>query len=290
MRRLAIIAKPVPGTRGRAAVAAIAALLGQRGIAVDIGWTEAPGDATRLCREAIQSGVEMIVVHGGDGTANEAVQPLVRGAIPLAVWPGGTANALALELSLPRDVERVADMIVHGVVRRVSVGRAGTRYFLLMAGVGLDAALIRAMSPKAKRLFGRGGYWLSGLQHLLFAWHPRPFVVDLEGAEHTATFAVIANAANYGSGLRFTPRASMESDQLDVCLFDWHGRLGFLRHIPAVVAGRHLSLPGVTYRKARRVRVRGDDQTWVHVDGELLGPLPMAFESVPDALSIVVPR
>jgi diacylglycerol kinase family enzyme len=94
-------------------------LLRRRGIAVEARTTMASGDATRLSREALAASVQVIVVHGGDGTVNDAMQPLVGGPTPLAVWPGGTANVPARELGLPRDLERVADMVAAGRTRRV---------------------------------------------------------------------------------------------------------------------------------------------------------------------------
>ncbi len=262
--------------------------LRRRGISARAHRTEAPGDAARLSREALATGAQMILVHGGDGTVNEAMQPLVGGPIPFAVWPGGTANVLARELGLPREREGVADMIAAGRTRRVSVGRAGTRYFLLMAGVGLDAALVRAVNPALKRLAGEAAYWAAGLRQLI-DWRLGRFLVEVEGEQYHATLAVIANAASYAGGLLVTPRARMESDVLDVCLFDWRGRFDFLRHLSAGFSGTHLGRPGVTYLQARRAAAIGDDETWVQVDGELLGHLPMTFECVPAALSLMVP-
>jgi diacylglycerol kinase family enzyme len=170
----------------------------------------------------------------------------------------------------------------------VSVGRAGERYFLLMAGVGLDADIVRAVHPGLKRLTGEGAYWMAGLKQLT-DWHPVPFLLETEAGQHSATFAVVANAASYGGGLRFAPDASMDDDVLDVCLFDSTQRHRFARYLAAAFTGSHLGMPGVTYLKTRRAVVHGDGSRFVQVDGELLGPLPVSFECVPDALSLVVP-
>ncbi len=289
MGRVAVISNPGSGRRRdrRRSVSAMLELLRQRGISAEAHETAAPGDATRLSQEAVEAGAQTIVVHGGDGTVNEAMQPLVGGPIPLAVWPGGTANVLARELGLPRDLDRVADMIAAGRARRVSVGRAGARYFLLMAGVGLDAVLVRAVSPGLKRLTGQAAYWVAGLRQFV-DWRPRRFLAEVEERQYGATLAVIANAASYGGGLRLAPGARMDSEVLDLCLFDWRGRFCFLRHLRAGFSGAHLGLPGVTYLQARRITARGE-QTWVQVDGELVGRLPMTFECVPAALSLIVP-
>ena len=290
MERLTVIYNPGSGRRRRRerSVSTVLDALRRRGICAEAHRTEAPGDATRLARAAIEAGAQTIVVHGGDGTVNEAMQPLVGTPMPLALWPGGTANVLARELDLPYGLDEVADMIAARRVRRVSVGRADTRYFLLMAGVGLDAALVRAVWPGLKRLAGEGAYWVAGLRQLV-GWRPRRFLVDVDGRRFAATFAIIANAASYAGGLRLAPRARLESDLLDLCLFDWVERRQFARHFLDAFSGAHLGRPGVTYVQARRATASGDDETWVQVDGDLLGHLPMTFQCVPAALSLIVP-
>ena len=262
--------------------------LRQRGITVTPQVTTGPADATRLTAAAVEARVDLVIVHGGDGTVNEAMQALVGTSTPLAVWPGGTSNVLAGEIGLPGSLELVADVIAGERRRRVSVGRAGERYFLLMAGVGLDADIVRAVHPGLKRLTGEGAYWMAGLKQLT-DWHPVPFLLETEAGQHSATFAVVANAASYGGGLRFAPDASMDDDVLDVCLFDSTQRHRFARYLAAAFTGSHLGMPGVTYLKTRRAVAHGDGSRFVQVDGELLGPLPVSFECVPDALSLVVP-
>lgn len=262
--------------------------LHQRGITVTPQVTTGPADATRLTAAAVAARADLVIVHGGDGTVNEAIQVLVGSATPLALWPGGTSNVLARELGLPGGLELLADVIAGERTRRVSVGRAGERYFLLMAGVGLDADVVRAVHPGLKRLTGEGAYWMAGLRQLT-DWHPVPFLLESEAGQHRATFAVVANAASYGGGLRFAPEARMDDDLLDVCLFDCTQRHRFARYLAAAFSGSHLGMPGVTYLKTRRAVARGDGSRFVQVDGELLGPLPVSFDCVPDALSLVVP-
>lgn len=262
--------------------------LRQRGITVTPQVTTGPADATHLTAAAREARAELVIVHGGDGTVNEALQALVGTSIPLAVWPGGTSNVLARELGLPGSLDVMADVIAGERTRRVSLGRAGERYFLLMAGVGLDADIVRAVHPGLKRLTGEGAYWMAGLRQLT-DWNPVHFLLETDDGQHRATFAVVANAASYGGGLRFAPEARMDDDLLDVCLFDATERHRFARYLAAAFSGAHLGMEGVTYLKTRRVVVHGDASRFVQVDGELLGPLPVSFECVPDALSLVVP-
>ena len=148
--------------------------------------------------------------------------------------------------------------------------------------------MLRSVHPGLKRLTGEGAYWMAGLRQLT-DWNPVPFMVETEGGRHRATFAVVANAASYGGGLRFAPEASMDDDLLDLCLFDSTQRHRFARYLAAAFSGSHLGMPGVSYVKARRAVAHGPDNRLVHVDGELLGRLPVSFDCVPAALSLVVP-
>src|SRR5258708_38654981 len=174
----------------------------------------------------------------------------------------------------------MARVIATGALRRVAVGGAGERYFLLMAGVGLDGDMLRPVRPGPKRLTGEGAYWMAGLRQLA-DWNPVPFLVETEGGRPRATFAVGANAASYGGGLRFAPEASMDDDLLDLCLFDSTERHRFARYLAAAFSGSHLGLPGVTYLKARRAVAHGPDNRLVHGDGRRVRPAPAQLDSRP---------
>jgi diacylglycerol kinase (ATP) len=113
-------------------------------------------------------------------------------------------------------------------------------------------------------------------------------VIEVDGQRYGATFTVLANAASYGGGLRIAPRASLDSECLDLCLFGGTDRRRFVRHLRAGMGGTHLGLPGVTYVRARYATASGPN-VWVQVDGEILGELPMIFAGVPAALSLIVP-
>jgi diacylglycerol kinase (ATP) len=120
------------------------ALLDDRGVKTDVHTTTGPNDATLLAAEAVRNGAREVIVSGGDGTINEALQSLIGHDVRLAVWPRGTANVLGRELKLPRRLDRLADLIAAGNVLRVHPGIAISeatgerRYFVLMAGVGLE--------------------------------------------------------------------------------------------------------------------------------------------------------
>jgi YegS/Rv2252/BmrU family lipid kinase len=293
-RKIALIYNPRAGALhgDPARVTRLVDALAARGIIADVRATAAAGDATRLAHEAVNEGAETLIVCGGDGTINEAAQPLVGSETALAVWPCGTANVLAKEMRPPRSADALATRIAERQTRTISVGRAVStegdwqRYFLLMAGVGLDATVIQAVNPEFKKRWGIGAYWVAGFRTLA-AWPLTPFELDFNGERYDGTFAIIANAANYASIFTIAPRARMEDEHLDVCLFNSRSRLTYLGYAALAVTGSHTLSPQVVYRQTREAVGTSPVPTPVQLDGELVGHLPMRFESVARALSII---
>jgi YegS/Rv2252/BmrU family lipid kinase len=296
MKQVSFIYNPTAGAlRHRAGeVSRFAAALSERGLHVAPCATAAGGDATRLARRAVEQGAAMLIVGGGDGTINEAAQALVGSETALAVWPCGTANVLAKDLGLPRRTAELADLIATGPTRTISVGRAckpetdWQRYFLLMAGIGLDAAIVQGVDLELKRRFGIGAYWAASLDYLV-RWPLTPFSLAVNGQRYEATFAAIANAPSYGGGFRLAPRARLEEDKLDVCLFNSRRRLDYLNYALLGLTGRHTRNVKVVYQETQEVLANSNPEALVQLDGDLAGSLPMRFESVPHALRVVAP-
>jgi len=259
---------------------------------VEVVETTAPNDATRLANDAANSGVEDVIVCGGDGTINEALQGLVGSRARLGIWPRGTANVMAHELALPTSAEKVGEIIARGRTRRVHIGRATLeatgqqRYFFLMAGVGLDASIVRGVRPRLKRRFGEGAFWYSGIEHLLRWPALSPFNAEIDGENFGATFAVIGNGASYGGKLAITPRARLDKREFEVCLVDSSSRFRYLHLLGKSMRGGVEEKAGsVRYINTTRLRVVGDAP--VQVDGELIGALPMTFEIAPETIDVL---
>ncbi|HKQ99256.1 MAG TPA: diacylglycerol kinase family protein [Pyrinomonadaceae bacterium] len=281
------------GGEGRAReVARFGESLKRRGIRVEALSTSGPNDAARLAEQVARTGPRDVIVSGGDGTINEALQGLVGTGSRMAVWPRGTANVLARELKLPFDAERAADVIARGSSKAVHVGCATTestgerRYFFLMAGIGLDASIVQKVRPRLKRRVGEAAFWYSGLGHLAH-WQPLPFQIEVDGRTFQATFAAIGKAAHYGGNLAITPRARMEEPEFEVCIIDSKSRLRFLYLLSHAARPRGVAedMRGVQFIRATRARATGDAP--IQIDGELTGQLPMTFEIAPSPIEII---
>ncbi len=254
-------------------------------------------EVTSLCSSpapgALSSGhlenQDLIIVYGGDGTIHQALGPALDLQLPVAVLPGGTANVLARELSIPRDPARALRLLKEGKRTRMRLGKSGPNYFHLMAGVGLDSHIIDQTSSGLKRRFGVGSYWLAGLR--AFRNVPlQPFEIYLDDGPVEATFAVISNSRFYGGHLLLAPAADVTQDCLDVCLFTSRDRKRYVTYLMGVLTGRHVGLPDVHYVKAKEISVRGEPSIPVQMDGEVIGTLPMDFEVARRSVEIFVPR
>lgn len=297
-KQATIIYNPMSGRPGRRADDAdeMVRQLGKRGIEARACATSGPNDATRLAREAVAEGSDLVISYGGDGTLNEVLQGIAGSRASLAVWAGGTANVVARDLQLSADINRLADVIAAGETRRIALGLAkktggqapDERYFIMFAGIGLDASIARKVNRKLKRVTGEFAYWVEGIKHLL-TWQAEPFEVEVDGQKYESAFTLIGNGKGYGGGFSMTPNARLEDPYFEVYILPPHRRnVAYLRDLAGCARGRP-EQTSATIVKGRHVKANSTDRPWVEVDGELIGPLPMTFEVVPDALSMIVP-
>ncbi|HEX8843303.1 MAG TPA: diacylglycerol kinase family protein [Pyrinomonadaceae bacterium] len=296
-RDAVLISNPNAG-RGRAShgreIARFCESLKKQGVEVEALSTSGPNDAAQLAAGVAARGVRDVIVSGGDGTINEALQGLVGTGARLAVWPRGTANVLARELKLPFDAERAAEVIARGRSESVHVGRATIertgeeRYFFLMAGIGLDAAIVKRVRPRLKRRVGEAAFWYSGFSHLAH-WQPTPFDVEVDGQTLRATFAAVGKAAHYGGNLAITPRAHLNKPEFEICVVESKSRLRFLHLLSHAMRPQGVTkrIRGVHFIRATRARVTGNVP--VQIDGEVTGELPITFEIAPSPIEIIAP-
>ena len=296
-RKAILISNPKTGrylSRRATSIQELVTYLQSLGVDVELSMTTGPGDAAEIAARAAQNGIADVIVAGGDGTINEAVQGLAGTSARLGIIPRGTANVLARELNLPLDGALAAAVIARGHSRRIHFGvaideaRNTRRYFLLMAGIGLDASVVRRVRPSLKKHFGKAAFWFSGLSHLA-KWNPKSFLIEAEGQRYNATFAAIGNAPSYGGDLAITPRARLDQPEFEVCIIDTFSRLRYLSFLSyAMRSGMPRNKGSVQFLQTSSVKGIGDAS--VQVDGELIGQLPMTFEIAKQSIEVIVPK
>ncbi|HEY5388616.1 MAG TPA: diacylglycerol kinase family protein [Thermoleophilia bacterium] len=290
-RRLLAIRNPQSGGGYKRDVPLIMGALRGLGYEVDERTTEAEGDAIRLARAGVEEGFDLVCAIGGDGTVNETLNGLAGTDVPLAIIPTGTVNVLAMELGIPLDPPDAVRLLEAGTVSWIDLGLAGERYFGLMAGVGMDAAVVASLSPAMKKAFKEAAFAVQGLATYLTKEEPR---IRVTCAERTVEgyFAVFGNASNYGGGFGITPFADMRDGLLDVCVLKDKSFLSTVWYWTSALINAHLKHPNVEYFRteaARIVSVEPDKVVLVQTDGEMAGRLPLTCSVVPRALRVVVP-
>ena len=294
-RKAVLIANPKTGRYNsrRTQVSELLSYLQSLGIDVELRSTAGPGDACEIAAQAARNGTPDVIVAGGDGTINEAIQGLAGTEARLAIIPRGTGNVLARELGLPLDPMEAARLIPNGQTKKIFLGVAideasnSNRYFMLMAGIGLDASVVLRVQPALKKRIGKLAFWSSGLSQLA-SWNISSFSLEVEGKTYDATFAAVGKAAKYGGDLAITPGARLDQPEFEICVFETSSRRRYLKLLSqAMREGLSDNSQGVRFLRSQKVRATGDVP--VQVDGEVIGHLPMRFEIARHSLEVIVP-
>jgi diacylglycerol kinase family enzyme len=265
-------------------------------------------------RQAAAAGASLVFAAGGDGTVRACAQALAGTGIPLAIVPLGTANLTARALRIParagpaidvgfRGRDRVIDLACAEGLGGGDPGRegagpgtgsagagcgAGGIGFTAMAGIGLDAAVVGAAVPAAKRRLGWVAYAASGVARL--ALPPGEFTVRLDGGEplrRRARCVVVGNAGLLPGGFVLLPEARLDDGRLDVGILAPSGVLGWPRAAIRVLARSRRQDRMLERFQARRVEIRAAVDLPRQVDGELVAPgRTLAVSVWPAALTV----
>jgi len=313
MRKVVLLYNPIAGKnreRRRADVEAAARVLRAAGVKAETVATRAPGSAGEQAREAVAEGYDTVLACGGDGTIHEVVQGLVGTDTPLGLIPLGTGNSLGNDLGLSRDPVHAARAILASEPRRIAVGkveypergtgRQSARYFIVIAGAGVDARMLYQMDVAAKQRQGMAAYYGEAL-HLFLTHRFQRFEVEWEDREGEAHRVVVTQILavrlrQFGGILRWlAPDAALESDDLQLVLFRTASRISYCLYLLRALLEQRWQTPGVDLVCARQALCRPiagepSGNIYAEADGELLGGLPVRFSTVPEALTLLVPK
>jgi diacylglycerol kinase (ATP) len=280
---VAVVINPVSGRRARRSTPEAKRQLAERvlsdlGVAADVRMTEGRHDATRLARDAVDHGADIVCAWGGDGTLNEVASALAFGAVPLAIVPSGSGNGLARELGAPADPVAALTVAVRGHDRRLDAGDVNRRLFFNVAGLGLDALIAHRFASHPRRGFGP---YLAIATRELCLYKPVTYdlVVDGRPVRERALMIVAANSRQYGNGAIIAPGARPDDGELDLVVVR-HGSLaGTISRVPRLFRGTLDRCAAVTTQRVKLVNIDAGPTTMIHLDGEpvlLDGPLAIA--------------
>lgn len=282
------------------------AILRAHGWEVAVREKQHGGHATKLAHEAIKEGCNVVVDCAGDGTLNEVVAGVIGTDAAVGTLPGGTENLWAHEVGISTRLAVAATQLVGAERRRVDVGRLTVNskhatYFILMAGVGFDGAVVERVNKRLKHRIGKFAVGLAGVEALP-DFKVVPVRVEMDGIhwEGKVCQVVLGNTRKYGGFTQMTPGAFMDDGRLDVCLITAHGPMSTLRQAASLVLARHPSAASAETYRAAHVSLRSPVLLAAQVDGgsvDLDGEKPKGggdvtyeFDVVAQGVSLLVPR
>ncbi len=286
-KRIKLIANPVSGGDSRTRIEKAILFLEEAEAQVDLYLTTQRGDASVEAASLNPADYDLVIAAGGDGTLNEVANGLVGRGIPLAFIPLGTANVMAHEMGLPVTLEGVCHVAMYGDVRPITLAEIDGRFFLMMAGVGLDAAAVRAVSSRLKRYAGKFAYLIAGLRALVTYRSAALQVQTAEGETLRASHLIISNIQMYGGRFLLAPTAGLDQPGLIACLVEKPGRFAVLVFWLRILLRGHLI--GDVYRvKSAAFKISGRDVP-VQIDGDDYGDTPLEIRSRSGLLEMVFP-
>jgi len=251
--------------------------------------TSHSGEAETIARHAAQEGFGKIVAAGGDGTINEVVNGIAGTNAALGLLPMGTMNVFAMELGLPaHDLGRCWNIVERGNTRLVDLPNANGKHFVQLAGVGLDAQVVKETSLAFKRSFGPLSYLISAAQ-IAARKPPRLFIESENASIEEGSFVLIGNGRLYGGPFPFFKHAVIDDGLFDVVVFKRLGYLEIIKYLQDVVFSSDIRVPEIEYFQTRHLRVTSDQDVPVELDGELVGQCPVEFRMREKALRVLAP-
>ncbi len=251
--------------------------------------TARAGDAEHLARSAVAQGFDQIVAAGGDGTIHEVVNGLAGSEAALGLIPMGTMNVFAAELGLPpNDLGRCWEIIQAGQTRLIDLPMANEKHFVQLAGVGLDAQVVKETSLTFKRNFGPLSYLVSAAQ-IAGRRPPRLRIEAEEAVTEEGSFVLVGNGRHYGGPFPFFKHAVIDDGLFDVLVFKQLGYLELIKYLQNVIFTSDITTRDVEYFQTRRLRVSSEEDVPVELDGELVGGCPVEFQMQARRLKVLAP-
>lgn len=289
--RTAIVLNPTSG-RGRGSTARLKIEDFARARSLDwtIFETPARGAATQIAKEcATEFG--LIAAAGGDGTVSEVMRGVLGSDAIMGVLPCGTGNDFARHIGLGASLDRSLDCLLDGMESVIDVGMVGDQPFLNVVACGFDSEVGLRINNGYRWAKGTTAYVLAVLQTLAsYKASEMEIVVDGQTHRLKSMLCAVANASQYGGGMKVAPQADLMDGFLDVVVVKEMSRLSFLRQFPHVFKGTHLTSDDVVCFRGQEIRISSERPLPILNDGDLSGTTPFTATIVKSALKVRMPN
>ena len=254
---------------------------------LDILYTNKKGDATHFAYESTQ---DIVIVGGGDGTVNEAINGLMkkkkRKKPKLAIIPLGTSNIVGHELGLKKkNIREILELIDAERSMKLDIGKANGRFFVVACGIGLDAHAYEHVQPQLKKMVGEYAYPLAFLKTFV-DYKPEQLFIMCNGIERTGYYILICNITKYRF-VELIKNGKSYDGMFDVLIFQQKNLLDNLRYVYGILTRRHHTFKDVECIQCSSLVITAKNPVLHHVDAELNGTTPVKVEIIPKALEVI---
>ena len=261
-------------------------LLVQRGFELIDADCKKGSDWNSVIREHHQN-IDLVIIGGGDGTVNCALDALAEMKLPLGIIPLGTANDLARTLQIPASIKTACDIIAKGQTRKIDLGRVNGKYFMNVSSMGLSVSITRALDKKTKKRWGVFAYFVAAFKVLL---NSRPFIAtirsDTEEVKVRTLQIAVGNGRYYGGGMLVAQDAAIDDDRLDLYSLEVDKWWQMIPMLIAMRRGEHDSLKRVRNLSSKHFVITSPKPHSINTDGEITSKTPAHYEVVAKALTI----
>ncbi|MBD2294005.1 lipid kinase [Anabaena sphaerica FACHB-251] len=237
-----------------------------------------------------QKEIDLVIVGGGDGTLNAAVDAIVDTQLPLGILPLGTANDLARTLGIPNTLPEACQIIAAGNLRRIDLGWVNGKYFFNVASLGLSVKITQKLTREVKRRWGIFAYAATALQVL---WKSRPFRAEIRTNDQSFVVKTVqiavGNGRYYGGGMAVFHDATIDDQRLDLYSLEISHWWQIIPLLPAMRQGRHIHWREVRAMQGQEIEVYTRRAYPINTDGEITTYTPAVFRVIPRAIGVLVP-
>ncbi|MBD2441453.1 lipid kinase [Nostoc sp. FACHB-110] len=237
-----------------------------------------------------QHEVDLVIVGGGDGTLNAAVDALVETKLPLGILPLGTANDLARTLGIPNALAEACQIIACGEMRYIDLGWVNDKHFFNVASMGLSVKITQRLTKEVKRRWGIFAYAAIALQVI---WESRPFSAEIRMKDKSfrvkTVQIAIGNGRYYGGGMAVVHDATIDDQRLDLYSLEIQHWWQIIPLLPAMRQGRHIRWRGVRALQGQEFEISTRKPRPINTDGEITTYTPATFKVIPRAVKVLVP-
>jgi diacylglycerol kinase (ATP) len=264
--------------------------LNRLGLKIITESTENPAQLGDVIRR-YQQEIDLVIVGGGDGTLNAAVEAIVDTQLTLGILPLGTANDLAKTLGIPNSLPEACQIIANGKSRRIDLGSVNGKYFFNVASLGLSVNITQQLTKEIKQRWGIFAYAAIAFQ---VVWKSRPFSAEIHINDQSIRVKTVqiavGNGRYYGGGMAVVHDAAIDDQRLDLYSLEIDHWWQILPFLPAMRQGRHIDWPNVRALQGQEIIVYTRKLHSINTDGEITTHTPALFRVIPQAIAVLVPE